>query len=140
MRFMLMVKATKEIEAGVMPQESAIMEMMQFNEDLVKAGVLLAGEGLHPSSNGFRLTYQNGERTVTDGPFAETKELIAGFWIIDVKSKEEAMAWAKRIPVAVSPDESVIEVRQVFEAPELTDNPELLAQEADLRRRSEQSK
>jgi hypothetical protein len=108
---MVMVKATKDSEAGVMPSEELLTEMGKYNEELVKAGVMLAGEGLHPSSKGARVRFSGKERTVIDGPFAETKELVAGFWLIQVKSKEEAIEWAKRVPF----QEGEVEVRQVFE-------------------------
>src|SRR5260370_31526370 len=98
MRFMVMVKATKDSEAGVLPDEKLLSEMGKYNEELVKAGVMLAGEGLHPSSKGARVRFQGDKRTVIDGPFAEAKELVAGFWLIQVKSKEEAIEWVKRSP------------------------------------------
>ena len=131
MRFMMLVKANQDSEAGVMPSEEILAEMGKYNEELVKAGVLLAGEGLHPSSKGARVTYSGSKRTVTDGPFTEAKELIAGFWLIQVKSKEEAIEWAKRVPF----QDGEVELRQVFEAedfgPEFT--PELREQEERLR-------
>jgi hypothetical protein len=134
MRFMIMVKANKDTEAGVLPSQQLLTEMGKFNEELVKAGVLLAGEGLQPSSKGARVKFSGAKRTVIDGPFAEAKELIAGFWLIDVKSKEEAIEWVKRVPNPTG-EESEIEIRQVFEAedfgPALT--PELREQEAQLR-------
>src|SRR5216117_2774543 len=134
MRFMVLIKATKDTEAGVMPSEQLLTEMGKFNEELVKAGVMLAGEGLHPSSKGARVKFSGKNRTVVDGPFAETKELIAGFWLIQVKSKEEAIEWVKRCPNPLD-GESEIEIRQVFEAedfgPEFT--PELREQEERLR-------
>src|SRR5688500_12402081 len=114
MRFMVMVKATEESEAGVMPSEELLTAMGKYNEELVKAGVMLAGEGLHPSSKGARVRFSGKERTVVDGPFAETKELVAGFWLIQVKSKEEAIEWVKRCPNPMNED-SEIEIRQVFE-------------------------
>ena len=127
MRFMVMVKADKNSEAGVMPDEKLLTAMGQFNEELAKAGVLLAGEGLQPSSKGARVRFSGAKRTVIDGPFAETKELVAGFWLWQVKSKEEAIEWLKRAPF----DETEVEIRQVFEAsdfgPEFT--PELREQE-----------
>jgi hypothetical protein len=135
---MVLIKANKESEAGVMPSEQLLTEMGKFNEELVKAGVMLAGEGLHPSSRGKRVRFSGGKRTVIDGPFAETKELIAGFWLWQVRSKQEAIDWVKRCPI---PDDSEteIEIRQVFEAedfgPEFT--PELRAQEERLRAQSE---
>jgi hypothetical protein len=134
MRFMVMVKATKESEAGVMPSEELLTEMGKYNEELVKAGVMLAGEGLHPSSKGARVRFSGKERTVIDGPFAETKELVAGFWLIQVKSKEEAIEWVKRCPNPMTED-SEIEIRQVFEAEDFGDEltPELREQEERLR-------
>jgi len=139
MRFMILVKASKESEAGVMPSQQLLTEMGKFNEELVKAGVMLAGEGLHPSSKGARVRFSGGKRTVIDGPFAETKELIAGFWIWQVKSKEEAIEWVKRCPNPHN-EETEVEIRQVFEAEdfgaELT--PELREQEERLRAQSEE--
>ena len=133
MRFMMIVKANAESEAGVMPDEKDFAAMGQFNEEMVEAGVMLAGEGLHPSSRGFRVRFSAGAPKVIDGPFAETGELIAGFWLIQVASKEEALAWAQRVPF----DEGEIEVRQVFEAddfgPALT--PDLREAEERLRER-----
>lgn len=114
MRFMIMVKASKDSEAGVMPSQQLLTEMGQFNEELVKAGVLLAGDGLHPSSKGVRVQFSGKQRIVVDGPFAETKELVAGFWIWQVKSKEEAIEWVKRCPNPMM-DDSEIEIRQIFE-------------------------
>ena len=137
MRFIVLVKADKNSEAGVMPTEQQLAEMGKFNEELVKAGVMLAGEGLHPSSKGARVRFSGTKRTVIDGPFAETKELIAGFWLWQVKSKQEAIEWVKRCPNP-HPGESEIEIRQVFEAEdfgaELT--PELRAQEDRLRKQA----
>jgi hypothetical protein len=131
---MILIKATKDSEAGVMPSEQLLTEMVKFNEELVKAGVMLAGEGLHPSSKGARVRFCGGKRTVIDGPFAETKELLAGFWLWQVKSKEEAIEWVKRCPNPHN-EETEIEIRQVFEAEdfgaELT--PELRAREERLR-------
>ena len=135
MRFMIIVKATKDSEAGVMPDEKLLKDMMKFNEELVKAGVMLAGEGLHPSSKGARVRFSGKNRTVVDGPFAETKELIAGYWLWQVKSREEAIEWVKRCPNPFTVD-SEIEIRQVFETPELTDNQEILNKEAGLRAQS----
>jgi hypothetical protein len=132
MRFMIIVKATKDSEAGVLPDEKLLKDMMKFNEELIKAGVMLAGEGLHPSSKGARVRFSGKNRTVVDGPFAETKELIAGFWLWNVKSREEAIEWVKRCPNPM-PGDSEIEIRQVFESPELTDNAEILNKEAELR-------
>ena len=140
MRFMLMVKATDDSEAGVMPSEEMLREMGAYNEELVKAGVMLAGEGLHPSSKGARVRFAGKERTVIDGPFAETKELVAGFWLIQVSSKEEAVEWVKRCPNPM-PGESEIEIRQVFEADDFGDEytPELREQEERLRERLPES-
>jgi hypothetical protein len=134
MKFMILVKATKDSEAGVMPSEKLLAEMGKFNEELVKAGVMLAGEGLHPSSKGARVRFSGAKRSVIDGPFAETKELVAGFWIWQVKSKEEAIEWVKRCPNPM-PGESEIEIRQVFEAEDFGAEftPELRAQEQRLR-------
>ena len=139
MRFMIIVKATKDSEAGVMPSEQLLREMGKFNEELVKAGVMLAGEGLHPSSKGARVKFSGAKRTVIDGPFAETKELIAGFWLWQVKSKEEAIEWVKRCPNPTGV-EAEIEIRQVFEAEDFGAEftPELREQEERLRARSEQ--
>jgi hypothetical protein len=114
MRFMVMVKATEDSEAGVMPSQELLLEMGRYNEELVKAGVMLAGEGLQPSSKGARVRFSGGERTVIDGPFAETKELVAGFWIIEVPSIDEAIEWVKRCPNPM-PGESEIEIRPVYE-------------------------
>ena len=131
MRFMIIVKADKRSEAGEMPEESLLAEMGKYNDELVKAGVMLAGDGLHPSSKGARVRFSGNTRTVIDGPFAETKELIAGYWLFDVKSREEAIAWVKRAPNPFPGSESEIEIRQVFESSdfgaELT--PELREQE-----------
>ena len=136
MRFIVMVKATKDSEAGVMPDTKLLEDMGKFNEQLVKAGVMLAGEGLHPSSKGVRVRFNGDSRTVIDGPFAETKELVAGFWLWQVKSREEAIEWVKRCPNPHA-GEGVIEIRQVFEAadfgPALT--PELREAEDRLRAR-----
>src|SRR5262245_8449176 len=115
MRFMILVKASKESEAGALPSQELLTAMGKFNEELVKAGVMLAGEGLHPSSKGARVRFSGNKRTVTDGPFAETKELVAGFWLWNVKSKAEAIEWVKRCPNPTGA-ESEIEIRQVFEA------------------------
>jgi hypothetical protein len=134
MRFMIMVKATKDSEAGVMPDEKLLTDMGKFNEELVKAGVMLAGEGLHPSSKGARVRFSGAKRSVIDGPFAETKELVAGFWMWQVKSKQEAIEWVKRCPNPM-PGESEIEIRQVFEAEDFGAEftPEAREQEARLR-------
>ena len=143
MRLMIIVKTTKDSEAGVMPSEQLLREMGKFNEELANAGVLLAADGLHPSSKGVRVRFSGTTRTVVDGPFAETKELIAGFWLWQVKSKEEAIEWVKRCPNPM-PGESEIEIRQVFEAedfgaaftPELKDRAERLYTSTDLLRKT----
>jgi hypothetical protein len=134
MRFMVIVKANKDSEAGVMPSEELLTEMGKFNEELVKAGVMLAGEGLHPSSKGARVRFSGKKRTVIDGPFPETKELIAGFWLWEVKSKEEAIEWVKRCPNPTG-EEAEIEIRQIFEAEDFGAalTPELREQEERLR-------
>jgi len=131
---MIIVKATKDSEAGVMPSEQLLTEMGKFNEELVKAGVMLAGEGLQPSSKGARVRFSGSRRTVIDGPFAETKELIAGYWLWQVKSKEEAIEWVKRCPNPM-PGESEIEIRRVFETEDFGAEftPELREQEERLR-------
>jgi hypothetical protein len=131
---MILVKADKTTEAGVLPSEQLLAEMGKYNEELVKAGVLLAGEGLQPSSKGARVKFSGAKRTVIDGPFAEVKELIAGFWLIEVKSKDEAIEWVKRAPNPTGED-SEIEIRQVFEAEDFGTEftPELREQEAQLR-------
>jgi len=133
MRFMVMIKANADSEAGKMPSEELIAAMTSYNEQLVKAGVMLAGEGLHPSSRGARVRFAGNNRTVVDGPFAETKELIAGFWIIQVKSKEEAVEWVKRCPNPME-GEGEIEIRQIFDAEEFGAalTPELREREARL--------
>jgi len=138
MRFMVLVKASEDSEAGVMPTEEQLAEMGKFNEEMVKAGVMLAGEGLHPSSKGARVKFSGSERTITDGPFTETKELIAGFWLIQVKSREEAIEWIKRCPNP-GPGESEIEIRQVFEAEDFGEEltPELREQEQRIRAQAE---
>jgi hypothetical protein len=135
MRFMVIVKATADSEAGVMPSTELLTAMGNYNEELVKAGVMLAGEGLHPSSKGARVRFDaEGKTSVIDGPFAETKELIAGFWIIQVSSLEEAIEWVRRIP-SVPGEEAEVEIRQVFEAEDFGDEltPELREQEERLR-------
>ena len=134
MRFMVIVKASKESEAGVMPSQKLLAEMGKFNEELVKAGVMLAGEGLHASSKGKRVRFSEGKRTVIDGPFTETKELIAGFWLWQVRSMEEAIEWLKRCP-SPHEGEAEIEIRQVFEAEDFGSelSPELRKQEERLR-------
>jgi len=132
MRFMVIVKANKDSEAGVLPDQKILAAMGKFNEELVKAGVMLAGEGLHPSSKGARVRFEGpSKRKVVDGPFAETKELVAGFWLWQVKSKDEAIEWLKRAPF----QEGEVELRQVFESEEFGDNltPELRAQEDRIR-------
>src|SRR4029434_8082763 len=138
MRFMILIKANKYSEAGVMPSEQLLAEMGKFNEELVKAGVMLAGEGLQPSSKGARVRFSGSKRTVIDGPFAETKELVAGFWIWQCKSKEEAIEWLKRCPNPM-PGVSDIELRQVFSAEDfgLALTPEVKAQEERIRAEAE---
>ena len=134
MRFMVIIKATKEYEAGAMPDEKLLADMGKYNEELANAGVMLAGEGLHPSSKGARIRFSGDKRTVVDGPFPETKELIAGFWLWQVKSKEEAIEWLKRCPNPF-PGESEVELRQVFEAEDFGAEftPELREQEDRVR-------
>jgi len=134
MRVMVIVKATKNSEAGIMPSEKLLTEMGKYNEELVKAGVMLAGEGLHPSSNGKRIRFAEGKKTVLDGPFAETKELIAGFWLWQVKSMDEAVEWARRCPDPMPGEESILEIRRVFDAADFGEamTPELRAQEERL--------
>jgi len=131
MRFMVIVKANKDSEAGVMPTKELLTEMGKFNEELVKAGVMQAGEGLHPSSKGARVKFSGGKTTVIDGPFAETKELVAGYWMWQLNSKEEAIEWLKRAPF----EDTEVEIRQVFEAEDFGDEftPELREQEERLR-------
>ena len=133
MRFMIIVKADQDSEAGVLPDRKLLTEMGKFNEELVKAGVLLAGEGLQPSSKGARVKFSGKKRTVTDGPFTETKELVAGFWLIQVKSKAEAIEWVKRVPF----ERGEVEIRQVSEAEDFGDamTPELREAEEKLRAR-----
>jgi len=135
MRFMVMVKATKDSEAGVMPDEKLLADMGKFNEEMVKAGVMLSGEGLQPSSKGARVRFSGNTRAVIDGPFAETKELVAGFWMIQVKSKQEAIDWMKRCPNPFPGGDSEIEIRQVFEAEDFGAEftPELRAKEERMR-------
>jgi len=135
MRFMVLVKADKNSEAGVLPDTKLLTAMGKFNEDLVKAGVMLAGEGLQPSSKGARVKFSGGKKTVIDGPFAEAKELVAGFWLWQVKSKAEAIEWLKRAPF----EETEVEIRQIFEAEDFGENltPELRAQEDRLRAETE---
>ena len=136
MKVMVMVKATEDSEAGVMPSTELFEAMGKFNEELVDAGVMLAGEGLHPSSRGVRVTFDGAQRRVTDGPFAETRELVAGFWIWQVRSLDEAIEWAKRCPNPM-PGVSDLEIRPIFEAEDFGSEftPELRAQEAALRQR-----
>ena len=138
MRVMVFVKANKDSEAGVMPSEKLLADMMKFNEELVKAGIMLAGEGLHPSSKGARIRFSGTKRIVVDGPFTETRELVAGYWLWKVKSLQEAIDWAQRCPNPTG-EEGELEIRPLFEAedfgPELT--PELKAKEEKLRKRTE---
>ena len=140
MRVMVIVKATKNSEAGMMPSEQLLADMGKFNEQLAKAGVMLAGEGLHPSSNGKRMVFAGGKRTVIDGPFAETKELVAGFWLWQVKNMDEALEWARRCPDPTPGEEAVLEIRPVFEADDFGKEftPELRAQEERVRAQIEQ--
>jgi hypothetical protein len=142
MRFMILVKADKNSEAGVLPDEKLLTEMGKFNEELVKAGVMLAGEGLQPSSKGARVKFSGSKRAVIDGPFAETKELIAGYWLWQVKSKEEAVEWVKRCPNPFPGTESEIEIRQLFEAEDFGAEftPELREQEERLRAQMDKKK
>jgi hypothetical protein len=139
MRFMVFVKASKESEAGVMPSEEILAEMGKFNEEMVKAGIMLAGDGLHPSARGARIQFNGSKRTVVDGPFTEAKELVAGYWIIQVKSKEEAIAWLKRAPF----QEGEVELRQVFELSDFEISPEQKAKfeamESELKERAKRS-
>lgn len=145
MRFIVIVKATKESEAGIMPSTELLAAMGAYNEELVKAGIMLAGEGLHPSSKGARVRFDGDKRTVVDGPFAETKELIAGFWIWQCRSWEEALEWVKRCPNPM-PGPSEIEIRQIFEAEDFGEEftPELRKQEeriqADAKKNAEAAK
>ena len=134
-RFMLIVKASKDSEAGIMPSTELLDAMGKYNEEMAKAGVMLAGEGLQPSSKGARVKFSGDKRTVTDGPFTETKELIAGFWLIQAKSKEEAIEWVKRVPNPMPGEESEIEIRQVFENEDFGDEftPELRERENKIR-------
>ena len=138
MRFMILIKANKDSEASVMPSKQLLTEMGKFNEELVKAGVMLAGEGLQPSSKGVRVRFSGSKRTVIDGPFAETKELIAGFWIWQCKSMEEAIEWLKRCPNPHN-EEADVEIRQIFEAEDFGAEftPELRAQEERIRAQTE---
>ena len=138
MRVMVLIKATEDTEAGVMPSEQELAEMGNFNEELAKAGVMLGGEGLHPSSKGVRVEFSGSDRKVVDGPFAETKELLAGYWVWQVKSMDEAIEWVKRIPNPTG-EESLVEVRQVFEAEDFGEEftPELREQEERVRSQTE---
>ncbi|WP_433751038.1 YciI family protein [Falsibacillus pallidus] len=142
MRFMMIVKATADSEAGKMPSQELIEAMQKYNEELVKAGVLLAADGLHPSSNGIRISYPEagGKPKVVDGPFTEAKELIAGYTLIEVKSREEAVEWALRMPDPHGFGQGEIELRQVFEAADLTDDVELIEKENTLRKQVEELK
>lgn len=135
MRVMVIIKATKSSEAGNMPDEKLLAEMGKFNEQLVKAGVMLAGEGLHPSSKAKRVRFSDGKKTVIDGPFAQTTELIAGYWLWQVKSMDDAVEWVRRCPDPMPGEESVIEIRPVFETEDFGQEftPELRAQEARVR-------
>lgn len=134
MRFVMFVKASKESEAGVMPTEQQLADMARYNKELVQAGVLLAGDGLQPSSKGARVRYAGTKRTVIDGPFTETKELIAGYWLIQVKSREEAIEWARRVPF----EDGEVEVRQVFELEDFGES-EAVRRHAELRERMEKA-
>ena len=142
MRFMILVKATKNSEAGVLPSQELLTAMMKCNEELTNAGIMLAGEGLQPSSKGARVKFSGDKRIVIDGPFAETKELIAGFWLWQCKSREDAIEWVKRCPNPMPGEVSEIEIRQVFEAEDFGEEftPELRKQEERLRAKSEQQK
>jgi hypothetical protein len=139
MRVMVIVKANEDSEAGVMPSEQLLKEMGDYNEQLVKAGIMLAGEGLHPTSKGVRIAFSGNKRTVIDGPFAETKELIAGYWLWQVKSMQEAIEWAKRCPNPTG-EESVLEIRPLFEMEDFGEQftPELRDQEERVRAQAEQ--
>ncbi|HEY7508607.1 MAG TPA: YciI family protein [Vicinamibacteria bacterium] len=141
MRFMVIVKADNNSEAGIMPDQKLLADMGKYNEELAKAGVMLAGEGLHPSSKGKRVRFSGSRRTVIDGPFSETKELIAGFWLIQAKSMEEAVEWVKRAPNPMPGTESEIEIRQVFEADDFGAEftPELREQEDRIRQIAEKN-
>ena len=141
MRFMILVKADKDSEAGILPSQQLLTDMGKYNEELAKAGVLLAAEGLHPSSKGVRVRFSGNQRQVIDGPFAETKELLAGFWLIQVKSREEAIEWVKRVPFPGDPV-AEIEIRQVFETDDFGEalTPELRAQEDRVRAQAAKQK
>jgi hypothetical protein len=142
MRVMVIVKATKNSEAGVMPSEKLLTEMGNYNEELVKAGILLAGEGLHPSSKGKRIKFSGGTRTVVDGPFTETKELIAGYWVWQVRSMDQAVEWARRCPDPMPGEDAELEIRPIFEAADFGQEftPELRQQEERLRAEVERQK
>jgi hypothetical protein len=142
MRVIVLVKATQQSEAGEMPSEELLSQMLAFNEELVRAGVMLAGEGLHPSSKGVRVAFSGSERKVIDGPFAETKELLAGYWLWQVKSLDEAIEWVKRVPDPMPGSEAIIEIRPVFEADDFGDEltPELRKKEERLRQQTEASR
>jgi hypothetical protein len=139
MRVMVLIKANEQSEAGEMPSEKLLTEMTAFNEELVKAGVMLAGDGLHPSSAGARVIFKGSERKVVDGPFAETKELLAGYWVWQVKSLDEAIEWVKRIPNPDPGTEAIVEIRPVFEVEDFGEEltPELRAREEEMRRQVE---
>ena len=139
MRFMVLVKATKNSEAGKLPSQELFSAMMKYNEELVKAGIMLAGDGLHPSSKGARVRFSGSKRTVIDGPFAETKELVAGYWLWQCKSREEAIEWVKRCPNPMPGEDSEIEIRQLYEAEDFGAEftPELREKEEKLRVQSE---
>lgn len=139
MKVMVIVKATKNSEAGVMPSEELLTEMGAYNEELVKAGIMLAGDGLHPSTKGKRIQFSGGKRSVVDGPFAETKELIAGYWIWQVRSMDEAVEWARRCPDPMPGEDAELEIRPVFESDDFGEafTPELRAQEERLRAETE---
>ena len=142
MKVMVIVKATENSEAGVMPSEQLLREMGAFNEELVKAGIMLAGEGLHPSTKGKRIRFSGGNRSVVDGPFAETKELIAGYWVWQVRSMEEAVEWARRCPDPMPGEDAELEIRPIFEAEDFGKEytPELRAQDDRLREEIERQK
>ena len=142
MKVMVIVKATENTEAGVMPSETLLRELGAFNEELVKAGIMLAGEGLHPSTKGKRIRFSGGKRTVVDGPFAETKELIAGYWVWQVRSMEEAVDWARRCPDPMPGEDAELEIRPIFEAEDFGKEytPELRAQDDRLREEIERQK
>ena len=139
MRVMVLIKANEQSERGEMPSERLLTEMTAYNEELVKAGVMLAGEGLHPSAKGVRVAFKGSERKVIDGPFAETKELLAGFWLLQVKSLDEAVEWVKRIPSPDDDTEAIVEIRPVCEAEDFGDEltPELRERDAALRAQTE---